>query len=248
MLSSRHIRNVQRLLRQTPEELAGVQQFALRSDEVNQPVAALPPVGPLVRQILDGGSRVIGVANHCLFRWDRPGATTFDLIGGQSDQWTVERIYGRLGRFSAECRNLAVAVNNPYLQYELYGANNADLRLLAGVELPGFASRLAPANQAVSGSAQPVGAMGLTTVFGLLSLVWALLHSRATLNLPGTVEFTAFFVDPGTLVIEFKKPPTVTVVCGIQFTCQPNSLTLTERSAVMKYRAGIFTRQEEWKW
>ena len=161
-----------------------------------------------------------------------------DLIGGVPEQWTAERIYGRLGRFSAECSNLAVAVNSPYLQYELCGVNNSDLRLTAGAELPRFAERLSPVNPQAVGTNQmesPVGAIGLTTVFSVLSLVWMLLHPRATLNLPGTMELDAVLTDANTLQVTFRTPPTITVAWGLQFSCAPNQLTLTERSAVVQY-------------
>jgi hypothetical protein len=217
---------------------------------MNIPVSALP-IGPQVRLILDGFVRAIGVGNRVALRWDRTGAATLDLIGGVPEQWTAERIYGRLGRFSAECSNLAVTVNNPYLQYELCGVNNSDLRLTAGAELPGLAQRLSPAHPQAVGANElgfPVGSIGLTTVFSVLSLVWLLLHPRATLNLPGTMELDAVLADAKTLHITFKTPPTVTVAWGLQFSCSPNQLTLTERSAVVQYKAGWFARTKEWSW
>lgn len=217
---------------------------------MERPVSLLP-VGPQVQLILDGFVRAIGVGNRIALRWDRTGAATMDLIGGVPEQWTAERIYGRLGRFSAECSNLAVAVNSPYLQYELCGANNGDLRLTAGAELPRFAERLSPVNLQAVGTNQmesPVGAIGLTTVFSVLSLVWMLLHPRATLNLPGTMELDAVLTDANTLQVTFKTPPTITVAWGLQFSCAPNQLTLTERSAVVQYKAGWFARTKEWSW
>jgi hypothetical protein len=204
-----------------------------------------------VRLILDGFARAIGIGNRVGLRWDRTGAATVDLIGGVPEQWTAERIYGRLGRFSAECSNLAVAVNNPYLQYDLCGANNQDLKLTAGVELPGFATRLSPVAPQSVGDAQmesAVGAIGLTTVFGVLSLVWTLLHPRATLNLPGMMELDAVLTDADTLQVTFKTPPTITVAWGLQFSCAPNQLTLTGQSAVVQYKAGWFARTKEWSW
>lgn len=217
---------------------------------VNMPTSSLP-IAPQVRSILDGFQRAIGIGNRVTLQWDRTGAATFELIGGKTDLWTAERIYGRLGRFSANCSDLAVAVNNPYLQYELCGSNNDDLRLTAGVELPGFAARLTPTRYqfvGASGTGSPVGAIGITTVFGVLSLVWALLHPRVTLNLPGTIELNAVLVDANTLQITFKTPLTITVVWGLQFSCAPNQLTLTEHSAVVQYKSGWFARTQEWSW
>jgi hypothetical protein len=212
---------------------------------MNQPVSSVS-VAPQVRMLLDGFARAIGVGNRCSLRWDRTGAGTFDLIGGQADQWTTERIYGRLGRFSAECSNLAVAVNDPYLQYEV---SHSDLKLTAGCVLPGMADRLSPSHPAAVGAgAEPVGAIGLTTVFSLLSIVWVLLHPRVTLNLPGSIEIDAVLTDANTLDVTFKTPPTVTIVWGIQFSCQPNSLRLTEHSASVEYKAGWFARNKQWSW
>lgn len=208
----------------------------------------LMDIAPQVRLVLDGFSRGIGTNNRCQLRWDRTGAATFNLIGQQPDQWTAQNIYGRLGRFSAECANLAVTVNNPYLQYEL---DNADLKLTAGIELPGFADRLVPAGKvgaSDASGAQPVGAVGLMTVFSVLSIVWALLHPRATLNLPGTIELDAVMMSANTLNVTFKTPPAVTVVWGLQFSCSPSELVLTERSVEVKYKAGWLARSKRWEW
>ena len=217
---------------------------------VNMPTSSLP-VAPQVRSILDGFQRAIGIGNRVTLQWDRTGAATFELIGGKTEFWTAERIYGRLGRFSANCSHLPIAVNNPYLQYELCGSNNDDLRLTAGVELPGFAARLTPISSQVVSAREvgsPVGSIGITTVFGVLSLVWALLHPRITLNLPGTIELNAVLVDANTLQISFKTPLTITVVWGLQFSCTPNQLTLTEHAAVVQYKSGWFARTQEWSW
>lgn len=208
-------------------------------------------IAPQVRLLLDGLARAIGIGNRVALRWDRTGASTFDLIGGETEPWTVERIYGRLGRFSAECSNLAIAVNNPTLQYEWSGSNHEDLRLAVAVELPGFAKRLTtvPSQVASAGKVElSVGSLGVTTLFGVLSLVWALLHPRVTLNLPGSIELNALLIDPNTLQVTFKTPVTITVVWGLQFSCTPNQMTLTDRSVVVQYKSGWFARTQEWSW
>lgn len=208
--------------------------------------SSLSPIAQQVRMILDGLARSIGVGNRCTFRWDRTGAGTFDLLGGKPEQWTAERIYGRLGRFSAECANLASPVVDPYLQYEISGD---DLKITASMCLPGMAKKLSPSHpQAAGAGVDHVGSVGLTTVFGLLSIVWSLLHPRVTLNLPGTVEVDVILQSPLMLMVEFKTPPTVTAVWGVQFECRPSTLVLTERTAEVSYKAGWFARQANWSW
>lgn len=207
-----------------------------------------------VRALLNSIRDVIGVGNKFRIRWDRTGAAQFEFIGGDRYQWTTERIYGKLGRFSAECQGLpsGVAVNNPYLQYEVHGS---DLRLVAGVDLPGMADRLSPASCNAAGpvglagnGAVPVGSIGLLTIFSALSLVWSLLHPRITLNLPGNMEADLTLTDADTLFVEFVTPPSVTVVFGLSFSGEPNSLTLRERSAEIAYRAAVFSRVKKWAW
>lgn len=215
----------------------------------------MPDIAPQVRALLNSIRDVIGVGNKFRIRWDRTGASQFEFIGGDRYQWTTERIYGKLGRFSAECHEalaVPVVVNNPYLQYEVHGA---DLRLIAGVDLPRLADKLSPASCSEAGpvglagnGAVPVGSVGLLTIFSALSLVWSLLHPRITLNLPGNMEADLTLTDADTLSVEFVTPPTVTVVFGLSFSGEPNSLTLRERSAEIEYRAAFFSRSKKWAW
>lgn len=202
------------------------------------------PVSLQVRYLLDMIERHIGLNRKFELTWLRTGAAEFALIGGDVSQWTTERIYGQLGRFSAILPGLPV--NDPHLQYELRGK---DLSLTAGVTLLDFADRLSPQHPQEVGSTgvEPAGSISVMAVFSLLSIVWTLLHPRVTLRLPGTVELYATLAGSGQLVVDFVSPPEIDCVFGVSFTCRPNSLTLTGDSLAIQYKAGWFAREKEWQ-
>lgn len=203
------------------------------------------PTSLQVRSFLTQLGHVLSPGKPITLRWDRSGAGDFDLIGGQAPQWTFERIYGRLGKFSID-GTLGI-VQDPSFQYEL--RSNGALRISSEFDLPGFADKLVPkSNQTAGTSAEPVGAIGLLTIFSALSIIWTLLNPRLTLHLPGTMEMKLTLIADGSLFVEFITPPTATVVFGIRFSDVINSVRLKENSIDVSHKAWIFAQNAHWEW
>lgn len=196
--------------------------------------------------LLDGLSKIVGINNRGFFEWRRSGGS-IELIGGDADQWSFRNIYGPLGQFKLTLEATSFPIHEAELRYEL--KSNGFIRIDAGCEadLIGHFEQHRKPVSANGESAQPVG-LGLTSIIGLLSIVWALLNPRATLNLPGNIEFELTLTDADALRINFKTPPTITAVWGIRFTITPNQIVLREHGAEATYKAGWFSREQEWSW
>jgi len=214
-------------------------------DSVAVSSSSASPVSLQVRYLLSTIERYVGLNRKFKLIWLRTGAAEFPLLGGDVSQWTTERIYGQLGRFSVLLPGLVITEAS--LQYELKGN---DLTLAAGFTLPGFVERLSPIHPQEVGSTgvvESAGSFSIMAVFSLLSVVWTLLHPRVTLRLPGSVELYATLVESGRLVIDFVSPPEIECIFGVAFTCTPNSLTLTGDAVKVQYKAGWFAREKEWQ-
>lgn len=206
----------------------------------NAPTTAIITPGRQgVLSLLSGLAAGLGIGGRYVFKWDRSGASTLDLLAGQ--QWTAHNIYGAVGQFSLESpRN---DVKDMRLSYRLA---DSDLELDAHAKLPGIVPMLSPSHPAAVGASQPVG-FGLGAIVTLLPFLWSLLNPRVTLNLPPQMAIDLIMADTNTLVIEFKTPPTVTVVWGMQWTNVPLKLMLTDRLVRIEYRFGIFNRTQDWE-
>lgn len=202
-----------------------------------------------VARILDGFGTAVGVGEKVTLTWSRTGAAEFELLAGRQDQWTAERIYGRLGRFSValpSSQSKSVRVVDPQVQYEI---NGRDVTLTAKAVVSNL-TRYMVANDDRVGS--PVGFFGMSvmSLFSLLPLIWSLLNPRFTLLLPSEIVMDAMLVDSSTsrqLLIEFTRgQPVVKASWGIQFTMAPVRLSVAESVITADYRAGIFSRSQTW--
>ena len=194
-------------------------------------------VSPQVKLVLDGVNRLIGVNNRARFTWLRTGGN-IDLIGGSPD-FSFDNFMGKLGQFKLTCDNPVLPVYEPELKYERMANGRLRLNLGCEIDLPGEQQKA---------GAGPVGAIGLTTVISLLSVVWSLLHPRVSLNLPGNIELDLMLKDTDTLVMDFVHGPTLNIVFGIQFTGTPYRATVQPNYANVQYKALIFDRTQEWTW
>lgn len=199
------------------------------------------PTSLQVSSLLNQLGSVLSPGKPIILRWDRSGAGDFELIGGDGPQWTFERIYGRLGKFSID--GMLGIVQDPSFQYEL--RSNGTLRISSEFDLPGFADKLVP--KVGSAGAEPVGAVGLLTILSALSIIWSLLHPRLTLHLPGTMEIKLTLLADG-LFAEFITPPTATVVFGLAFSDVINSAKLTDHTLDVSHKAWIFAQTSHWEW
>jgi len=203
-----------------------------------------------IARILDVFGTAIGVGEKSTMTWSRTGAAEFELLAGRQDQWTAERIYGRLGRFSVATpasQSDSVRIVDPHVQYEL---NGRDVTLTAKAVVSNL-TRYMVANDDRVGS--PVGFFGMSamSLFSLLPLIWSLLNPRFTLLLPNEIVMDAMLVEASggrQLLIEFTRgQPVVKASWGIQFTMAPVRLAVTESVITADYRVGIFSRSQTWR-
>lgn len=226
-----------------------------------------------IARILDVMSSQIGVGGRATLMWARTGAAEFDLLAGKPEQWTAERIYGRLGRFSVDARPFpappseSVQIVSPYLQYEIVGRN---VIVTGGAMVANLAPYLAPVSPVASDGAvssdgvgvgaSPVGFLGggVMSLFSLLPVIWSLLNPRFTLVLPSEIIADVMLTTVGSagpsgasqrqLLVEFTRgQPVVKAAWGIQFTMAPIRLAVTESVITADYRAGIFSRSQTWR-
>lgn len=206
------------------------------------PITPIPSARQAVTSLLSGLAAGIGIGPRSVLTWDRSGASSLELLA--STPWTVEDIYGALGRFSLDIPSGLVL--GAALDYRIIGD---DLELTAHARLNGFAPMLAPLHPravGVSAVSQPVGAIGITSILTALSIVWSLLNPRVTLLLPGRMQIEMVMSNATTLLVEFKTPPTVSVVWGIRWSNVPLKLVLTDKFVRCSFRAGIFAQEKEW--
>jgi len=192
---------------------------------------------PQVRVLLDGINRLIGVNNRARLEWLRTGGN-LELIGGTPD-FSFDNFMGRMGKLSLTCDRPVMPIYDPELKYERMANGRLRLSLACEIDVPG---------EQTKAGASPVGSIGITTVIGLLSVAWSLLHPRVTLQLPADVVFDVMLKDSDTLVLDFVKGPTLEIVFGIQFTGTPYRATVQPNYANVQYKALIFDRTQEWTW
>lgn len=199
----------------------------------------ITPIRQVVSSLLSGLATGLGIGQRSVFKWNRSGASTLDLLAGQ--QWTANSIYGAVGQFSLEMPR--ADVKDLRLGYHIA---DSDLELDAHAKLVGIVPKLSPSHPAAVGASQPVG-FGLMAIITALPTIWSLLNPRVTLNLPPEIELDLIMADTNTLLIEFKTPPTVTVVWGIRWNNVPLKLMLTDRLVRIEYKLGIFGRTQDWE-
>lgn len=197
------------------------------------------PIRQVVSSLLSGLATGLGIGQRSVFKWNRSGASTLDLLAGQ--QWTANSIYGAVGQFSLEMPR--ADVKDLRLGYRLA---DSDLELDAHAKLVGIVPMLSPSHPNAVGASQPVG-FGLTAIISILPVIWSLLNPRVTLNLPPEIELDLMMADTNQLLVEFKTPPTVTVVWGLRWSNIPVRMMVTDKLVRVEYSVGIFGRTKEWE-
>lgn len=194
-------------------------------------------ISPQVHMLLDGFNRMIGINNRCRLGWLRTGGNV-ELIGGTPD-FSFNNFIGKLGKLSLTCDRLVMPIYEPELKYERMANGRLRLTLACEVDLPGEQQKA---------GASPVGAIGIGSIIGLLSIAWSLLHPRVSLVMPADIELDVMLKDESTLVIDFVSGPKLNIVFGLQFEGKPYRATIQSNYANVQYKALIFDRTAEWSW
>ena len=159
------------------------------------------------------------------FHWDRTGAQTFPLLRGQD--FSAIAFLGRTGHLSLSAPGCKLPVDHVGFGYQVSGD---DLILDADpVKLDGLAARLLPQNRTDVASSQPmrlVDPVTIWSIFGVMKIVWGVLHPQADLTLGGNVSATAT-LQGETFVIDFQQMPAIRLVMLFRFHLAVRRLELT---------------------
>lgn len=197
------------------------------------------PISGRVRDAIEFVRSNIGENAQITLRWDRTGASSLPLLGGESGQWTPENLFGRVGEFSAVAQNSKLPVPEASCGYRLIGD---DIEVTPRFLIRGFGKTPKAVG---SGGATGFGPMSILTVISLISGIWSLLHPSISVTLPGNMELTAV-LSGDTVTVEFVRMPTIHAQMWFHLDLAVSGAIITPDNARITFdpakNAGFFSR------
>lgn len=158
-------------------------------------------ISPQIEKLFAGIDLLIGRNNPVRVAVERSGCTDLELIGGKP--WNWDEIRGRSGLVQVQAAKPFVLpvpfgqLDNPEFSYKTLANGTVEIT----------PPKVQVVTKPVAGACQPVG-MGVLGILSLASIVWDLLHPRATLILPSEMAADVVF-DGQSLILKFVKGPKV---------------------------------------